>query len=550
MPTLKHTIGVFASAILLLLSSTDCSAQATGTSPVYQLQPGDNQIAIYERFTTIIQHSANIKSVLDFDADVIKIDVVQGNPQQVRVYALATGVTTVTIMDEYDQYYKVEVLVRGDVRHLESYLKRRYPNDAVQVEEIKGAVLLSGFVTQPDHINEIVAVAEQFYPSVLNHMRIGGVQQVMLKCKVLEVQRSKIRRFGFNFDILKDSSYLVSTPGPITPVTGLNVTSAGPTLTLGGLADPTLSFGFINANSIFEGYLKALREEGLLKIHATPMLVTHNGQPAHLLNGGETPVIVPAGLGTTAIQFKEFGVVLDAVPHILGNGRVRQQIEATVSERDFSNAVTVNGVTVPAFTTRTVSTQVEMNFGETLVIAGLISQREDAATSKIPFVGELPWIGSAFSRKQYTESETELIILVTPEYVAPMSPEEVPPYGPGQFTDAPTDHELFFHNMIELPKYGDDCQGCINCLQNGSCPQHPNGCRPGAAADCVQKTPSGSTLIQPAANTAASGTPSTVRPSVMTPASFSGSQSPTAGRQSGQAQQGFGSSGLISPVMR
>ncbi len=552
MPALKNTSGVIATAVLFLLLPTVCTAQATGTSPVYQLQPGDNQIAIYERFTTIIQHSANIKSVLDFDSDVIKIDVVQGNPQQVRVYALTTGVTTVTIMDEYDQYYKVEVLVRGDVRHLESYLKRRYPNDAVEIEEIKGAVLLSGFVTKPDHINEIVAVAEQFYPSVLNHMRIGGVQQVMLKCKVLEVQRSKIRQFGFNFDILSPSGYLISTPGPITPVTGLNVTAAGPTLTLAGLAEPTLSFGFINSNSIFEGYLKALREEGLLKIHATPMLVTHNGQPAHLLNGGETPIIVPAGLGTTAIEFKEFGVVLDCVPHILGNGRVRQQIEATVSERDFSNAVTVGGVTVPAFTTRTVNTQVEMNFGETLVIAGLISQRSDASTSKVPFLGELPWIGAAFSRKTFTEAETELIILVTPEYVAPMAPEEVPPFGPGQFTDTPTDHELFFHNMIELPRYGDDCQGCINCMQNGSCPQHPNGCRScqDAGGNCVQSGQAAPAVIQPASPTAGqTPAPALTQPSTMHPAAFSGSIAPTTPR-GGHTTQPSGSGGLISPLLR
>lgn len=485
---------------LLVLLPAVCQADAVGTSPIFQLKPGENRLSIFERFSTIIQHSARLKDVLDFDAEVIQIDKVPGNAQQIRIYALTTGVTTITIKDEFDQFYTVEVLVRGDVRHLESYLSRRYPNDAIEVEEIKGAVILSGWVTKPDHINEIVAIAEQFYPSVLNHMRIGGVQQVMLKCKVLEVQRSKVRRFGFNFNVLKNDSYLISTPGPITPIQTLDVGAAGPALTLAGQADSTLSFGFIKTNQIFEGYLQALREEGLLKIHATPMLVTHNGQPANLLNGGETPVIVPAGLGTTAIEFKEFGVQLDAVPHILGNGRVRQQIKASVSERDFSNAVTVDGVTVPAFTTRTVQTQVEMNFGETLVIAGLISQREDASTSKVPFLGELPWIGAAFSRKQYTEAETELIILVTPEYVAPMQPEQVLPGGPGLFTDTPTDHELFFHNLIELPKYGEPCDGCFNCMQHGSCPQHPNGCPThGQSGDCVQNSQSASPLIQPAA---------------------------------------------------
>ena len=182
-----------------------------GTSPVYQLKPGSNQLSVYERFSTVIEHTARLKDVLDFDAEVIQVDTVPGNANQVRIYALTTGVTTITIKDEHDQFFSVEVFVRGDVRHLESYLNRRYPNDAIEVEEIKGAVILSGWVTKPDHINEIVAIAEQFYPSVLNHMKIGGVQQVMLTCRVLEVQRSKVRRFGFNFNVLKDNKYLISS---------------------------------------------------------------------------------------------------------------------------------------------------------------------------------------------------------------------------------------------------------------------------------------------------------------------------------------------------
>ncbi|MCA9083500.1 MAG: hypothetical protein KDA81_05570 [Planctomycetaceae bacterium] len=473
---------VFAAAVALVAAvavTGACQAQTPGTSPVYQLHLGENEVSIYEKFTAILQHTARIKSVLDFDADVIKVDPVQGHPDQVTVYALATGVTTVTIIDEFDQFTKVEVLVRGDIRHLESYLKRLYPNDAITVEEIKGAVLLSGWVTRPENINEIVAIAEQFYPNVLNHMRIGGVQQVMLKATVMEVNRSKIRQLGMNFGLIRDNGYLVSTPGPITPITGLTAAGgATPIVAYSGFQKSSVTFGFVNPNSVFQGFVDALRTEGLLKIHATPMVVTHNGQPAELLNGGEAPVIVPAGLGTTAIEFKPFGIIMTAVPHILGNGRLRLQVEPSVVERDFANAVTVNGITVPSFTVRKVSTQVEMNFGETLVIGGLISRREEGSTSKVPFFGELPWIGAAFGRKQYTEAETELVILVTPEYVAPMSPEQIPAGGPGKGTDTPTDHELFFHNLLEVPRVGSECDAtfnCMECSQHGSCSRHPQG---------------------------------------------------------------------------
>ncbi|MCH2200684.1 MAG: pilus assembly protein N-terminal domain-containing protein [Fuerstiella sp.] len=476
MPTLKSLISAAFAAIILMGLSNSLHAQESRTSPVYRLQRGENQLNIYQRFTTLLEHTARIKSVLDFDAEIIEVKVVQGNPKQVRIFALDTGVTTVTICDEFDEYFQVEVQVEGDVRHLQSYIRRDFPDDDVRATEIKGAVKLTGWVTQPSHITQIVEIAEQFYGTVINHMKVGGAQQVQLRCDILEVQRSKVRNFGMNFQFLRSDGYLISTPGPITPISTLTATSAGPVSTLTGFADSTLSFGFIRNNSIFQGFVQALKIEGLLKIHATPIVTTLNGQPATLLNGGETPVIVPAGLGTTAIEFKEFGVLLESVPHILGNGRLRMQVQTEVSERDFSNAVTVSGVTVPAFTVRRASTEVEMNFGETMVLAGLISRRNDATTAKIPLLGEVPWIGAAFGRKRYTEAETELIILITPEHTAPLSAEQIPSGGPGKFTDNVTDRELYFHNLLEVPKYGNECHNCTTCLEQGSCGEHPNGC--------------------------------------------------------------------------
>ena len=185
-----------------------------------------------------------------------------------------------------------------------------------------------------------------------------------------------------------------------------------------------------------------------------------NGHPAELINGGQFPVVVPAGLGTVAIEWRDFGVILRAVPIILGGGRVRLEVEPEVSERDFSSGVVVEGTTVPGLSVRRTRTQVEMNFGETLIIAGLISWRKVGETQKLPFFGDLPWIGAAFGIKNFNSTETELVVMLTPEYVAPLRPDQVPNGGPGAFTDDPTSHELYFHNLLEVPKWGDDCLGC------------------------------------------------------------------------------------------
>lgn len=476
----KSIFCVIGAALLLVNASALAQSQSSGVSPVLKLRGGElNQGSVYKNFTTTLQHASRIKAVMDFDAQIVKVEPVQGHPDQVTVYALETGVTTVTIIDEFDQATKVEILVKGDVRHLETTLRQHFPSDSIEVTEIKGAVLLSGWVSRPERINQIVEIAEQFFPLVLNHMRIGGNQQVSLKATIMEVNRTKLRQMGMNFGLTRGDSFLLSTPGPITPLGGLTVSASAAEPTFTGLQNPSVTFGFMNPSSIFQGFVDALRTEGLLKIHATPMVTTANGSPAALLNGGEAPVLVPAGLGTTAIEFKPFGIILNAVPHLLGQGRVRLQVEPSVVERDFANSVTVDGVTVPSFTVRKVSTEVEMNMGQTLVIGGLVSKRNQTGSSKVPFFGELPYIGAAFSRKDYTEVETELVILVEPNYASALSAEEIPPGGPGMFTDTPTDIELFAHGLLEVPKVGDECSGatwnCQECNQNGFCQRHPNG---------------------------------------------------------------------------
>jgi pilus assembly protein CpaC len=139
-----------------------------------------------------------------------------------------------------------------------------------------------------------------------------------------------------------------------------------------------------------------------------------------------------------------------------------------VSERDTTTAVTLNGTTVPGINKRRVATQAEMNFGDTMVIGGLIFTRYTAATNKIPFLGELPGVGALFRRENYTEAETELLVMITPEFVAPLPCDQVPSGGPGLFTDIPTDREFYGQGLIEVPAYG-----------GGRCA--PGACPPGGA---------------------------------------------------------------------
>ena len=565
MPLLRMIASfTLAATILVLLPAPAATAQTEGSSGVYRVREGRNELSLVERFSIFVEHSAKIRRVMDFDEEVITVQVVEGTPTQFRVYALRPGVTSISILDEHGRNYSLEILVRGDVRHLESQIRRSYPNDVITIEEIsEQSVRLVGWVSQPENINEIEEIARQSYANVMNHMKTGGVQQVLMKCTVMEVQRSKLRRVGMNFSLIRPESYLLSTPGPITPLTALSAAAGGTVATVGGLSESTITYGFTRPNSVFQGFIQAMLEEGMLTSQATPMLVTHNGRPANFLSGGETPVPIPAGLGTTGFQFREYGIQMNAVPYILGNGRVRLEVETIIRDQDFANTVTVQGTTISPFKTNSANTQVEMNFGEALVIAGLISQKRNTTTQKLPFIGELPYIGAAFSRKATSESESELIIMVTPEYVSPAPSSLFPQQGPVTFTDAPTDKELFGMGLLEVPKFGEACEnGCQNCLPGGSCQNCRHGLLMHTCPECRQDggscAPDGyglsdgneSPALRPSSAARAPITKPASSSRVINDRSVPNKGTGTARPRTSSGSSRTGNSGLISPTMR
>lgn len=456
---------ILATPMVGFAQPAEVDQSVSSNDPVFVVNKPESQTQITEKFSKVIQLPQRISRVDGFDPVVLNVTALSAT--SFRLQALTPGVTTVVFTDEFGAVYTVEAFVAGDVRHLQAYIDRLFPGSAVKAVAVQDSVVLRGWVTRPEEITKIVEIAERFYPHVLNQMYVGGMQQVILKCRVMEVQRSKIRQLGMNFLYVNDNGFVGSTPGTLVPLsnstanfTGNGAGGQGLEILNTALSSLSLAGGIVDDNNIFQTFLDALKQERLLKILAEPTLNTTNGRPAQMLAGGEFPIVVPQSLGTTTIEWREFGVRMEAVPTILGAGRVRLELQPEVSERDFSNSVNINGFTVPGLTTRRVNTQVEMKFGQTYMLAGLLSLRRTATTSKIPFLGELPWIGAAFRRVQYDEGETELVILVTPELAGPLDPYEVPAGGPGLSTDVPTDRELYRDGFIEVPNYGGVCPDC------------------------------------------------------------------------------------------
>lgn len=422
-------------------------------------------LRLVERGSRIVELPDNITHVTDFDPNVL--EVVPISPTTVRVLAVSPGVTSIVFTDVHEVARSLEVFVAGDTRHLEAHLEYLFPDAAIKAFQVGQNVVLRGYVSRPSQITEIMDVAAEFYPQVHNQLQVSTDDRVVLHAKVAEVNRSRLRQFGMNFTGFGTDAIVNNVTGGIGAASAF---TSGTFFALqeGVLANPNFAFAIRNGAGEYGLFIEALKQEAILRILAEPKVTATSGRPATLLSGGEFPILVPQGLGQTAIEFREFGVSIEAVVIVLGDGRVRLDISPEVSDLDFTNGVTLDGIRIPGLTTRRVNTQAEMRFGETLVLGGLISKRRIGSTTKVPFLGELPVIGAAFSRKRYESAETELLIMVTPLPAAPYGPGECMPPAPGEMSSDPTDAELYWAGMLELPKYGERC-GPGGC-PTGGCP--------------------------------------------------------------------------------
>jgi pilus assembly protein CpaC len=188
------------------------------------------------------------------------------------------------------------------------------------------------------------------------------------------------------------------------------------------------------------------------KFITEPRLITLSGRSASLLSGGEQAIPVPAGLGQVGVQFEEFGTRLNFLPIVMGDGRIHLEVEPEVSALSNSGAVVISGATVQGRTTQRVHTTVELQPGQTFVLGGLIQHQSNANDTKIPIVGEIPFLNVFFSDKADDETDQELLVIVTPYLVDSMDCAQLPKLLPGQETRSPDDFELFLEGILEAPR--------------------------------------------------------------------------------------------------
>jgi pilus assembly protein CpaC len=406
-------------------------------SLIYKVDAGTDRIEMTVRTSRILTMDQKVPQAQVNNPDILELTPL--SPTQIQISAKATGVTQVNLWGEDQKVHTIDVLVIGDARELMLVLRTRFPNAALNVTPVGNSVLVSGFVDQPEHIDRIIRIAEEYYPKVINNMSVGGCQQVLLHVKIMEVSRTKLRRLGFDWAQVSGSNRFTSSPASLLSDSAAK-DYIPPGYLLRTIAPSTFAFSVVSGNNAFFGVLDALRQDNLMKVMAEPTLVTVSGRAASFNSGGTIFLPVPQSLGTISLQPYDYGTSIDFVPIVLGNGKIRLELRPKVSELDYANSITISGTTVPGTKERKADTWVELMAGQTLAIAGLVQSRIESENHGLPWISEVPYLGVAFRKVHESVNEVELLILVTPELVEALDANEVPPCGPGQQTTSPSDH--------------------------------------------------------------------------------------------------------------
>jgi pilus assembly protein CpaC len=422
--------GVSGSLLLVLLTAALVAGLGGGLAEGAQLRIKDQELTQTLKLkvgqSKVLRTPFAITRVSVADPEVA--DIILTSPREIYINGLSPGVTNLSLWGG-SRFTSARVTVEADVSLLKEKLAQVLPKEKIAVQAADESIVLSGEVSGPLAQQTAVSLALPFVGNkkerVVNLLHVGGVQQVLVEVRVAEINRNIGRRLGINFNIIDRSgnAFGISTIGNLTTVTDLTRTFGGTnfTQTIGQTINAIA--GWKTGSYLWTVFFDALKEHRLGRLLAEPNLVTTSGQEASFLAGGEFPVPVPQQFQTITIEWKKFGVGLVFTPTVLEENRIALKVAPEVSELDFSAgvALTAGGFAVPGIRVRRLSSHVEVQDGQTFAIAGLISDSHRTAASRFPVLGEIPILGLLFRSQEYQKNETELVFLVTPHLVKPIT---------------------------------------------------------------------------------------------------------------------------------
>ena len=342
-------------------------------------------------------------------------DVQVKSPGMIYVFAKKPGDTVLYAVDDQDRVLlNTIVSVSSPFSRMKMTLDQQHPGNGVSFDNQNDSIVLSGTVRSAEIAEDARKIALQYVtgnPKIINNIRVDAPTQVQVRVKIAEVRRDALQRIGVNWQ--KASLFGIS--GLTYAVSTISAT--------GGAASATAAYNSADLNALVD----LLATNNQATILAEPNLVAMSGETASFLAGGEIPIIVPQGglTSTITVQYKQFGISLAMTPTIIGE-RVNLKVAPEVSELSAVGSVNVPitptaTISIPGIQTRRASTTIELGSGQSFAIAGLMHQTSQQDITKMPWLGDIPVLGTLFKSDAYQRSETELVIIITPYFVEPTS---------------------------------------------------------------------------------------------------------------------------------
>jgi pilus assembly protein CpaC len=374
-------------------------------------------------------------------------DISSLSDRTIYVLGKEPGRTTLTLLGADGRLItNVEVHVSPDMAEFKERLTQILPGENIEVRTANDGIVLSGTVSSTARLDRALDLANRYAPErVSNLMMVGGTQQVMLKVRFAEMNRSVSKALSSSLSLTSGGSL-----GGLSTAAGAgSVGVAGnsvSTLATSGDSNGGVVFGFGAGGFEVGVLLEALESKGVVRSLAEPNLTALSGQEATFLAGGEYPVPVSSEDNTITVEYKPFGIELNFIPTVVDGDIINLELLAAVSAIDPSNGITIGGFAIDAFTRRETSTTVEMRDGESFAIAGLLTDDFTDLSSQVPWIGDVPILGALFRSAEYQRAQTELVIIVTPHLVSPTRGEALA--LPTDRIRPPSESDLFLFGRV------------------------------------------------------------------------------------------------------
>ena len=431
------TVTCFCAWLLFICAQSTLRAQTSrppyspsSTSPTMSSQDSSNELFVAVDKSVLVDVAHPVQRIAVGLGEFAEATAVSRS--EILVNGKAPGETSLIVWEEGGGRQFFNVIVRPSaaaandrMEALRRELKTELPEQQVKVSFENGLLFLRGTVKDLNSSDRAVQIASTA-GKVVNLLYVNvptADPQILLKVRFASVDRTLTKTLGFNLFSLGAGNTIGTVGTGQFPIP--TVGNSGGTTPVTATISNALNLFFFRPDLNLGATIEALEIQGLVEVLAEPNVLASNGKQASFLAGGEYPYPVVQGIaggvgGAVTILFKEYGVRLNFIPTITPRGTIRLQVAPEVSSLDFTQAVEVSGFQIPSIDVRRVKTEVELNDGQSFAIGGLLDNRETKSFQKIPFIGDIPILGKFFQSISTNKTNTELMVIVTPEIVAPV----------------------------------------------------------------------------------------------------------------------------------